>query len=87
MSPFLQSFANDCGVPQLADMFAALDREGITNRHARSLLGAFEFIAAEPGRSLLEKVDAMEKLTKFRPGCEVLIPSLRKFLGWAVPQI
>ena len=52
MNPALKNLIRD--VPELVDAFRALDREAVTNPHARALLSGFIWIAEEPFAPILK---------------------------------
>ena len=85
MNPALKNLIRD--VPELVDAFRALDREAVTNPHARALLSGFIWIAEEPIRTDSEKRRAVADLLQLHHCSRaaagfVHFPSLRTFLGW-----
>ena len=61
--------------------FHADEAKAITDRNVRAVLKAVDWIIAQP-RTIDEKMAALMRLREHQPGCHVLIPSMRKFLGW-----
>jgi hypothetical protein len=60
-------------------MIKQINDEAIMNRHARSLLRGCEWIASHTERTLLERVEQMQRLTEFE-GPVVL--GMRAFTNW-----
>jgi hypothetical protein len=92
MDPAIVGFLSDPIIAEPGlDMEAAfllLDRESITSAPSRNLLKTFSWIAAQPDRSTMQKLEAMHKVIEFaraRQGTHCVIPSLRKFLDWPAP--
>jgi hypothetical protein len=59
-----------------------MPRSLATGPDGRTLMLLFEFIAAEPDRSAMEKFEAIQMVLKLPRDGFVYIDNVRTFLGW-----
>lgn len=64
----------------VAEAHRGLELESVHNRDALQVWKAVNWILSQP-RTVREKLDALCKLTAL-PRAHVLIPSMKRFLGW-----
>jgi hypothetical protein len=63
-----------------AKAFRALELEGVHNWHARRCALAMAWILRHQERTILERVDALEKLTSLPPGPRIV--RMKQLTGW-----
>ncbi|OAF17855.1 hypothetical protein [Bradyrhizobium neotropicale] len=66
-------------VDQLEGAHRAMEAEALSNMHARELLRAINWITAHTERSIVERLDQIQRLTSFKTH---VILNMPHFTGW-----
>lgn len=79
----LEMRAEPCLAGEIPDRIEAAygitKAEALRNRHARSFLAALRYVAGHHDKSIVERLDAILKLTAFKGP---VVGSVSKLVGW-----